>query len=142
ALVDVISPCVTFNDHEGSTKSYAYTRKHQLPLVTADFVPHAEEIAIDYPAGSTTDVTLHDGSVVRLHKVSADYDPTDRKAAAAYLGERQQAGEIPMGLLFVDEAGVEMHAGAKTVDAPLAQLPYESLCPGSAALAALQEAYR
>jgi 2-oxoglutarate/2-oxoacid ferredoxin oxidoreductase subunit beta len=143
ALVDVISPCVTFNDHEGSTKSYEYTRKHQLPVLAADFVPHADEITVDYPEGTTTNVTLHDGSVLRLHKVAADYDPTDRGAVTAYLTARQRAGEIPMGLLFLDETGgVEMHDGAKTVDTPLARLPYEQLCPGGAALEALQEAYR
>jgi 2-oxoglutarate/2-oxoacid ferredoxin oxidoreductase subunit beta len=142
ALVDVISPCVTFNDHEGSTKSYDYTRKHQLPVLAADFVPPAREITIDYPEGTVTSVTLHDGSVLRLHKVAADYDPTDRTAAWTYLSEHQRGGEIPMGLLFLDETGVEMHAGAKTVDVPLARLPYEALCPGSAALDALQLAYR
>jgi 2-oxoglutarate ferredoxin oxidoreductase subunit beta len=142
ALVDIISPCVTFNDHEGSTKSYLYTRKHQLPVVSADFVPHAEEIAVDYPQGTTTNVTLHDGSVVRLHKVGSDYDPTDRAAATSFLYEKQRAGEIPMGLLFLDESGVEMHDGAKTVKRPLAQVPFEELCPGSSALNALQEAYR
>src|SRR5215472_6386099 len=70
ALVDVISPCVTFNDHEGSTKSYVYTRKHQLPVIEADFVPPAAEITVDYPEGTTTNVTMHDGSVLRLHKVA------------------------------------------------------------------------
>ena len=142
ALVDVISPCVTFNDHEGSTKSYVYTRKHQLPVVTADFVPPAAEITVDYPAGTTKDVTMHDGTVVRLHKVAADYDPTDRQAVSAYLQDRQKRGEIPMGLLFLDESGTEMHEGAKTIDTPLARLPYEELCPGSSALEALQSAYR
>jgi 2-oxoglutarate/2-oxoacid ferredoxin oxidoreductase subunit beta len=142
ALVDVISPCVTFNDHEGSTKSYDYTRKHQLPVVAADFVPPAEEITVDYPEGAVTSVTLHDGSVVRLHKVGRDYDPTDRAAVWAYLSKSQRAGEIPMGLLFIDEGGVEMHAAAKTVRTPLARLRHDELCPGSAALDALQQAYR
>ena len=142
ALVDVISPCVTFNDHEGSTKSYAYTRKHQLPVVAADFVPAAREITASYPEGEATSVTMHDGSVVRLRKVAADYDPTDREAVWTYLQERQTSGEIPMGLLFLDEGGVDMHAAAKTVKRPLAQVPYEELCPGSAALRKLQDAYR
>jgi 2-oxoglutarate/2-oxoacid ferredoxin oxidoreductase subunit beta len=143
ALVDVISPCVTFNDHEGSTKSYVYTRKHQLPVIAADFVPHKAEITASIPEGGTTDVLLHDGSVVRLHKVAKDYDPTDRRAVMGYLSERQQSGEIPVGLLFVDENGAtEMHEGSKTVDTPLAQLPYEALCPGAAALDKLQSRYR
>ena len=97
AMVDVISPCVTFNDHEGSTKSYLHTRKHQLPIVQADFVPYAEEITAEYPEGSVKSVKMHDGSVVRFRKVAADYDPTDRVAAWKYLQERQTSGEIPTG---------------------------------------------
>jgi 2-oxoglutarate ferredoxin oxidoreductase subunit beta len=142
ALIDVVSPCVTFNDHEGSTKSYVYTRKHQLPVVEADFVPPAAEITVDYPAGTTTNVTMHDGSILRLHKVATDYDPTNRKTAWAYLEEKQRVGEVAMGLLFLDEGGIEMHEGAKTIDTPLARVPYEELCPGSDALEALQAAYR
>jgi 2-oxoglutarate ferredoxin oxidoreductase subunit beta len=142
ALVDVISPCVTFNDHEGSTKSYVHTRKHQLPVIDADFVPAAREITTSYAEGTTTEVTLHDGSVVRLHKVAADYDPTNRTAVWSYLHEHQRSGEIPMGLLFLDEGGTEMHAGAKTVKQPLSQVPFQELCPGSAALRKLQDAYR
>ena len=142
AMVDVISPCVTFNDHEGSTKSYLYTRKHQLPIVQADFVPHAEEITAEYPEGSVKSVRMHDGSVVRFRKVASEYDPTDRVAAWKYLQERQTSGEIPTGLLFVDESGIEMHAGAKTPKKALSHVPFEDLCPGSAALAKLQDAFR
>jgi 2-oxoglutarate ferredoxin oxidoreductase subunit beta len=142
ALIDIISPCVTFNDHEGSTKSYAHTRKHQLPVVAADFVPHASEITAELPEGEATTVTMHDGSKVVLRKVDQSYDPRDRNAATSYLEERRRSGEIPVGLLFIDEGGVEMHAGAKTVKTPLSQLPFEELCPGGAALDRLQEAYR
>jgi 2-oxoglutarate ferredoxin oxidoreductase subunit beta len=142
ALVDVISPCVTFNDHEGSTKSYLYTRQHQLPVVDADFVPTAAEITASVPEGGVTQVTMHDGSVLRLRKAAPDYDPTNREAVWSYLYERQRSGEIPVGLLFVDERGVEMHEGARTVEAPLTQIPFEDLCPGSAALAELQRGYR
>ena len=143
ALVDVISPCVTFNDHEGSTKSYVHTRKHQLPIVDADFVPPAREIVAEYAEGTAHSVTMHDGSVVRFRKVAADYDPTDRKRVCGYLQDLQRSGEIPTGLLFVDEKGApEMHEGARTVVTPLAKVPYEELCPGSAALAKLQEGYR
>jgi 2-oxoglutarate/2-oxoacid ferredoxin oxidoreductase subunit beta len=142
ALIDVISPCVTFNDHEGSTKSYVYTRKHQLPIVEADFVPPKEEIAVEYDEGTTTRVTLHDGSILVLRKLAKDYDPTNRKAAMSYLMEHQASGEVPTGLLFVDEGGVEMHEGMKTVDAPLSQLSFSELCPGDAALQSLQKAYR
>ncbi len=142
ALVDVISPCVTFNDHVGSTKSYLYTRKHQLPVIQASFVPEAEEITTQYAEGSTTAVTMHDGSVVRFSKVSKDYDPTDRDKVYAHVRARQEAGEIPTGLLFLDESLGDMHQSAGTVRTPLTQLPFESLCPGSAALDKLQEDYR
>jgi 2-oxoglutarate ferredoxin oxidoreductase subunit beta len=142
ALIDVISPCVTFNDHEGSTKSYLYTRKHQLPVVEADFVAPREEITADVTDKQVTQVTMHDGSSVRLRRVAPDYDPTNREKVWQYLYERQREGEIPVGLLFLDEKGIEMHAGNRTVDAPLTSLPFERLCPGSAALAELMEEYR
>jgi 2-oxoglutarate ferredoxin oxidoreductase subunit beta len=142
ALVDVISPCVTFNDHEGSTKSYVYTRQHALPVVQVDFVPRRSEITRELPAGEVTEVTLHDGSVVALRKVAPDYDATDRQAVTGYLQERQRSGEIPIGLLYLDEGGVEMHDGNKTVQRPLSEVPFEELCPGSAALEKLQQKWR
>ena len=142
ALVDVISPCVTFNDHDGSTKSYAYTRQHQSAVTVTDFIPHAEEITAEIAEDGVTNVTLHDGSVVRFRKVAADYDPSNRTKVTTYLQERQASGEVPVGLLYLDEKGVEMHEEAKTVDTPLARVPYEELCPGSAALDRLQELYR
>src|SRR3954447_21783051 len=93
ALIDVISPCVTFNDHEGSTKSYLHTRKHLLQVVQADFVPPASEITTEYAEGTAISVEMHDGSTVRLHKVDASYHPTDRQAVSAYLQKRQGRGE-------------------------------------------------
>jgi len=142
ALVDVISPCVTFNDHEGSTKSYLYTRKHLLQLISADFVPFAKEITVDYAPGTATSVRLHDGSVVRLRKVEADYDPTDRQRVAAHLELHRNRGEIATGLLFVDKQASDMHDTSKTTEVPLAQIPYEKLCPGSAKLDELQKTFR
>jgi 2-oxoglutarate ferredoxin oxidoreductase subunit beta len=142
ALVDVISPCVTFNDHEGSTKSYRYTREKQSRVVEADFVPPAEEITADYPAGSVASVTMHDGSKVHFTKVPDGYDPTDRVAVVSYIRRQLAEGLIPTGLLYVNPSGIEMHDANKTTAAPLAQLPFESLCPGSVALDALQNDYR
>ena len=142
ALIDVISPCVTFNDHEGSTKSYKYTRKHLLRLLQTDFVPEAQEITAEYPAGATTSVTMHDGQVIRLSKVADDYDPTNRLAAQTKLQEIQARAEIATGLLYLDTNTTDMHAMNKTADVPLTRVPFEKLCPGSAALAALQEDYR
>jgi 2-oxoglutarate ferredoxin oxidoreductase subunit beta len=142
ALVDVISPCVTFNDHEGSTKSYAYTRKHHLTVLQADFVPNAGEITASYGEGTTTTVQMHDGAAVRFSKVAKDYDPHDRVAVYKYLEEQQQAGLVPTGLLYLDTGHVDMHALAATVKTPLWQLPFSDLCPGSKALDELMEDFR
>jgi len=142
ALVDVISPCVTFNDHEGSTKSYRYTREHEVEAVTADFVPLRGEITADYEPGSAREVRMHDGSTVRFRKVPEDYDPTDRDAAYAYVRERQEAGEIPTGLLHIDPEAEEMHEVMGTVETPLVDLPYETLCPGREKLAEITAAFR
>ena len=142
ALIDVISPCVTFNDHEGSTKSYLHTRKHLLQMVQADFVPPAREITADYDEGATVSVTLHDGSNVRLSKVAHDYDPTDRRGVFADLQQRQKRGEVPTGLLYVEKGTGDMHDMNATTEVPLSQVPYEKLCPGNASLARLQEAFR
>ncbi|MBI4544137.1 MAG: 2-oxoacid:ferredoxin oxidoreductase subunit beta [Gemmatimonadetes bacterium] len=142
ALVDIISPCVTFNDHEGSTKSYLYTREHYQPVVLADFVPPAAEITASYEAGAVRAVTMHDGSVVRFRKVPEGYDPTDRHRVYEYLRERQEAGEVATGLLYLEPDSADMHEVLGTVDQPLVELPFEELCPGSAALEALQAEYR
>lgn len=142
ALVDVISPCVTFNDHEASTKSYLYTRQHYSEVAPVDFVPLRREIATSYAEGSVRSVTMHDGSVVHFRKLAEDYDPTDRAAAFNYVREAQARGEVVTGLLYIDPDTADMHAIAGTSDTPLVDLPYESLCPGSAALAELMEEYR
>jgi 2-oxoglutarate/2-oxoacid ferredoxin oxidoreductase subunit beta len=139
AFIDVISPCVTFNDHEGSTKSYRHTREHAKEVVQTDFVPLRREIAVDYGAGSTIEVVMHDGSRVKLRKVADDYDPTDRDAAYAYIKRSQKQREVATGLLFVDPQSTEMHAVENTVDRPLTSLRYDELCPGSAALRALMD---
>jgi 2-oxoglutarate ferredoxin oxidoreductase subunit beta len=142
ALIDVISPCVTFNDHEGSTKSYAYTREHEVEAVAADFVPLKREITMPETDASVVEVPMHDGSTVRLRPTEADYDPTDRASAYAHVRACQARGEIATGLLFVSEDGREMCDGLRLPAVPLVDLPYERLCPGSAALDALMERYR
>ncbi len=142
ALVDVISPCVTFNDHEGSTKSYLYTREHEVKAVEADFVMPASEILATIPAEGVTAVPMHDGSIVRFRSLPPDYDPTDRVTVTAYLQERQSAGEVVTGLLYVDEARADAHELSNTAETPLAQVPFEELCPGSEALDTLQESFR
>src|SRR5512142_109883 len=102
AMIDVLSPCVTFNDHEGSTKSYAYMKDHDAPLQELSFLPSFEEIRVDYDPGTTIDVTLHDGSHLRLRKLEESYDPSDRVKAVARLMDASGKGEVLTGVLFVD----------------------------------------
>jgi 2-oxoglutarate ferredoxin oxidoreductase subunit beta len=142
AFVDVISPCVTFNDHEGSTKSYAYTRDKNVEVVQADFVAPAAAITADYDPGTVRSVMLHDGSWVRLRKVAEDYDPTDRDRSYAYLRDSQKAGEIATGLLYLSPDSKDVHEQLETVDVPLIELPFEALCPGSSELEKLQRRFR
>ena len=142
ALLDVISPCVTFNDHEGSTKSYAYTRKHMHRSAEAGFVPPKEEITAEYGKGESTQVTLHDGSSIVLKKADPDFDATQRSATLRYLEKHRALGEIPTGLMFIDEEWPEMHAISGTAKKPLRDFKYSELNPGSAALEKLQRNLR
>ena len=142
ALLDVISPCVTFNDHEGSTKSYDFTRKHFHPAMYADFVPPAKEIRSEQAAGSVQAVTMHDGSKVLLRKVGADYDPTDHAAAFDYVSRHQAQGEVVTGLLFIDAAKPDMHDVQSLPAEPLCSIPYERLNPGQKVLDSIQDRFR
>lgn len=142
AFVDVISPCVTFNDHEGSTKSYAYTRENNVEVVHADFVLPTAPIMTAYDAGAVSSVMLHDGSWVRLRKVSEDYDPTDRDRSLSFIRERQKAGEVLTGLLYVSADSNDVHAQHNTVESALARIPFDQLCPGSGELEKLQRSFR
>ncbi len=142
ALLDVISPCVTFNDHEGSTKSYAYTREHMHRAMEVGFVPPRAEITTDYAAGESTRVTLHDGSTIVLTKADPDYDSTSRSSALRYLEQTRGRNEIPTGLLFMDEQLPDMHTIAGTARKPLKEFRYDELCPGNEALQKLQRSMR
>jgi 2-oxoglutarate/2-oxoacid ferredoxin oxidoreductase subunit beta len=148
-LIDIISPCVTFNDHEASTKSYRFTRQHNTEITAVDFVPLRREITTDSDAhgngngdAKAVSVTMHDGSIVRFRKVAEDYDPTDRDRAYAHVRSLQQKGEVATGILYLGSSESDMHAVNKTVDRPLSEIPYEELCPGSAALTELMEEFR
>ncbi|MDQ7018887.1 MAG: 2-oxoacid:ferredoxin oxidoreductase subunit beta [Robiginitomaculum sp.] len=141
-LIDVISPCVSFNDHVGSTKSYAHTYKYYHPAVHADYVPMSEEIKTSYAAGEAVPVELHDGGSIVLRKLDEDYDPRDRGAAYAQIAERDAKGEIVTGLLYIDESREDMAAMNKLTSRPLNTFPYDELCPGSDALTALQKGFR
>jgi 2-oxoglutarate ferredoxin oxidoreductase subunit beta len=142
ALVDVISPCVTFNDHEGSTKSYAHTRRFYHHVVDADFIPPAAEIKAAYEEGEAMAVEMHDGSKIVLRKLDKDYDPTSRAVAFKYLRDRFNAGEITTGLLYLNEDREEMHDLMGNVDTPLAELPLDSLHPGAEELGRILARYR
>jgi len=140
ALVDVISPCVTFNDHEGSTKSYLHTREHLLQATESDFVPHAQEIVAEIAPTGGTNVTMHDGSVLRFTRLPEDYDVTDRQNAFDYL--KQHPNEVVTGVLFADEGVPDLHEMNRTPQTALVNLPYERLCPGALALEQLQNEFR
>ena len=142
AFIDVVSPCVAFNNHPGSTKSYDFVREHNEAVNRLDVMVPREEITADYAPGDLEEVTQHDGSVLRLRKLAPDYDPHDRVAALAYLQERHAAGEIVTGLLYMDPEPRDLHDQLGTVDTPLNRLTEAELCPGSAGLDAFNAARR
>ncbi len=142
ALVDIVSPCVTFNDHEGSTKSYQYTRRHEARATETDYVPKASEILAELSSNGVTCVTMHDGSVLRFRTVPPGYNPKDRQGVMAYLQEHQAKGEVLTGALFVDETVPDMHEMSNTTEIPLTEVPFDKLCPGAEALDKLQDEYR
>lgn len=142
ALVDVVSPCVTFNDHESSTKSYAYTRQFFHRAIHLDYIPPAEEIKAAYEEGDVMPVDLHDGSRILLRKVSKDYSVNNRGAALDFIRSHQRRGEIVTGLLYIDESEPDMHGINQTTPTPLSELPFDALCPGADALADLQNRFR
>jgi 2-oxoglutarate ferredoxin oxidoreductase subunit beta len=141
ALIDVISPCVTFNNHAASTKSYDYVREHNAALDRIDIVPHETAITVDYEAGSSTDVPLHDGSVLRLHKLADDYDPCDRAAVLRTLEHLKAAGEVATGLLYLEPGETDLHGLIGTSAAPLNSFAEADLCPGNAALEAINASH-
>ena len=134
AFLDVISPCVAFNNHAGSTKSYDFVREHNEAVNRLDFMPPRSEITTDYAPGTVQDVLQHDGSTLRLRKLHADYDTGDKIGALTYLAQRKAAGEIVTGLLYVNEEADDLHALLNTVDTPLNQLTEKELVPGAGAL--------
>jgi 2-oxoglutarate ferredoxin oxidoreductase subunit beta len=134
ALFDVISPCVTFNNHDGSTKSYKYAKEHEELLHEISFVPFFEQIEVDYKPGETRDVELHDGSHLRLRKTANDYDPTNRMEALDMLRRTRDSSEFLTGLIYVDEEKPDFLSLLNLVEPPLATLPQEQTQPGPADL--------
>src|SRR6266567_2319417 len=141
-MLDVISPCVTFNDHEGSTKSYAYFKEHEESLEEVSFVPFFEDISVDYDPGTTTDIVLHDGSHMLLKKLEQTYDPTNKVEALRVLTEAHQKNEVLTGLFYVDTTRKNFLELLNTVDEPLATLPLERVRPSQAALDEVMEELR
>lgn len=141
SIIDVISPCVTFNNHKGSTKSFMYTREHYHEVTEASLVPLRKPIETSTESGVAQRVTLHDGSTVTLRSVDADYDPSDRAGAYAHLSRLASRGEVATGILYLEENDSDMHAQNNT-SGNLVNVPFEELCPGSAKLDALMDTFR
>jgi 2-oxoglutarate ferredoxin oxidoreductase subunit beta len=139
AVLDILSPCVTFNDHEGSTKSYAFIREHSHTATNVDLVLPADEITTEYREGETVTVKLHGGSSIVLKKVDAEYDPTSRSKALAYLEKHRGLGQVITGLLFINEGLPDLHGISNTAKMPMKDFKYRDLNPGSAALSELQQ---
>jgi 2-oxoglutarate ferredoxin oxidoreductase subunit beta len=142
AVLDIISPCVTFADHEGSTKSYAYVKEHDSPLHGIDFVPYYEDITVDYEPGTTRDVTMPDGSHIVLKKLDAEYDPTDRGRALAAVHQGHQEEKLITGLLYVDPSATPLEDELNLVDAPLTSLSLERVRPPREVLTQIVEELR
>jgi len=140
ALIDVISPCVTFNDHEASTKSYLHTRENRHEVAHLDFIEDAEEITAEYEPGSSQTITMHDGSRIVLQKTAESFDPTDSVRSIAYMRDHAVKGRIATGLLYIDRESRDMHGMAGTAETPMTSIPYEKLHPGNAGLQAFQQA--
>jgi len=142
AILNVISPCVTFNNNAGSTKSYDYVREHIEATATMDFVPYEREITTHYEAGALNDLLMHDGTTIRLHKLAKDWDPMNRFSAMTAIHNAKQKGEILTGLLYIDENSNELHKMLNTSDMPLNTLAEKNLCPGTDVLAKINASLR
>jgi 2-oxoglutarate ferredoxin oxidoreductase subunit beta len=142
AFIDVISPCVAFNNHEGSTRSYDYVREHNEAVSRVDFIDLAPEVKAAPGPGEVITLPQHDGSLMRLRRLHADYDPTDRVGAMNQVHALQAGGEVVTGLLFVDPQATDLHAALHTSATPLNRLDESVLCPGAGALAKINASFR
>jgi len=142
SVIDVVSPCVTFNDHEGSTKSYAYMKEHEAVLQELDFVPSFEDITVDIPEGEVMDVQMHDGSHLRIRKLQRDFDPTDRFKALVALEESEARGEVLTGVLYLNTAKPTFIELLNLADEPVATLPESRVRPSRAVLEQVMDELR
>jgi 2-oxoglutarate ferredoxin oxidoreductase subunit beta len=141
-MLDVISPCVTFNDHEGSTKSYKFMQENDEPINEIGFVASFDDIAVDYDSGEVYEVEMHDGSNLRLRKLHEDYDPTDKANAVRTLMEAQDNNEILTGIFYINTEKATFIDQLNLVDEPLATLPESLTRPPKSALDALMTALK
>jgi 2-oxoglutarate ferredoxin oxidoreductase subunit beta len=141
-MIDVLSPCVTFNDHDGSTKSYSYAKDHEEPLADMNFVPFFDDISVDYDPGTTTSVALHNGSKPLLSKLAENYNPTDKVTALRLLRDTAARGEFATGLLYFEPDKQDFIELLGVVDEPLATLDESRTRPGKAALDEIMESFR
>jgi 2-oxoglutarate ferredoxin oxidoreductase subunit beta len=141
-LLDVISPCVTFNDHEGSTKSYKFMKDHEEPLHDINFVPSFEEIDVEYEAGSGVDISLHDGSKMHLSKLEEDFNPTNRIQALTRLAEAREKNEVLTGLFYLNAGQPSFTDMLNLVDRPIGTLPQEVTRPAKSVLDGIMNEYR
>ena len=142
AFIDVISPCVTFNNNKGSTKAYDYVRDHIEVTGALDFVPKEEEIKVDYEAGTSKSVKLFDDTMLNLHKLAKDWDPTDIHSAKAKLEATKRAGNYLTGLIYINPESKDLHGILDTVDTPLNQLNESELYPGDGVLDSINAGFR
>ena len=142
AIIDIISPCVTFNNHEGSTKSMTYAREHEDPLHEIDYIQAAEQIMVDYDAGDATQVTMHDGSHLTLKKVDHSYDPTSKDNAMTLLHEAQDKMHFYTGLMYCDTDSLPFDKELNLIDEPLATLPQERVQPSNEVFEEIMATFR
>jgi 2-oxoglutarate ferredoxin oxidoreductase subunit beta len=142
AFIDVISPCVAFNNHAGSTKSYDYVREHNEAVNRLDFWPSREAITVDYSEGGVVEVPQHDGSIIKLRKLDAEYDPSDKINAVSHIARAAEKGEVLTGLLYLAADAEDLHAHLNTFETPFNRLGEKELCPGAGMLEKINAALR
>jgi len=142
AFIDVISPCVAFNNHAGSTKSYDYVREHNEAVNRLDFWPNRDAIKVDYSESGVIEVPQHDGSIIKLRKLDAEYDPSDKINAVSHIARAAEKGEVLTGLLYLAPDAEDLHAHLNTYEMPFNRLGEKELCPGAGMLEKINAAMR
>ena len=142
SVIDVISPCVTFNDHVGSTRSYAYMKDHEEAVQELEFIAYFEDITVEFDEGATTEVRMHDGSLLRLKKLARDYDALDKMKAVNAIHESVRTGEVLTGVLYVEEGTPTLVDRLNLIDEPLTTLPESRVRPSAEALAQVMDDFR